>query len=431
MRKINVGIIGFGNIGCGVVKILGLRKSLLTQKIETEIVIKKICDKDLTRKRDLVVDKSLLTTDAHEILNDPGIDIVVELMGGINPAKEFILAALRKGKHVVTANKALLAQDGQELFREAAERGKNIYFEASVGAGIPIIKSVKEGLVANKFNSIIGILNGTSNYILTQMSKEDCSFANALSSAKLKGFAEKDPSFDIQGWDSAHKLVLLTYLAFGKIINLKDIFVEGIEHVSAADIAYAQELGYAIKLLAIAKKENDELEVRVHPTLLPKEHLLSSVDGVFNAIYVSSDLAGELMFYGPGAGQLPAASAVVSDIVDLSQDIKAGLFRPTLNSRPDLSIKGLRKIDEFENKYYIHITAVDKPGVLAKISGILAKFGISIASVTQKERLKSQIVPVVMITHEVKEKNLRGALKMIDHLKDIKDKSVAIRIEGV
>jgi len=431
MRKVNVGIIGFGNIGSGVVKILNMRKSFLAQKIETEIIIKKICDKNLTKIRNVKVDKEILTPDAYEIINDPGIDIVVELMGGINPAKEFILAALKKGKHVVTANKALLAEHGSELFQESAERGKNIYFEASVGAGIPIIKSIKEGLVANKFNSIFGIVNGTSNYVLTQMSKENCSFDKALSDAKLKGFAESDPTFDIQGIDSAHKLALLTYLAFGKIVNLKDIFIEGIAQISASDIAYAKELGYSIKLLAIAKKEIDELEVRVHPTLLPKDHMLSSVEGVFNAIYVCSDLAGNLMFYGPGAGQLPAASAVVSDIVDLAQDIKAGLFRSTLNSRDDNSIKGLRKIDEFENKYYIRITAVDKPGVLAKISGILAKFGISIASVTQKEKLKSHVVPVVMITHEVKEKNLRSALKMIDQLTEIKDKSVAIRIEGV
>ncbi|MDD5097161.1 MAG: homoserine dehydrogenase, partial [Candidatus Omnitrophica bacterium] len=302
---------------------------------------------------------------------------------------------------------------------------------ASVGAGIPIIKSIKEGLVANKFSAVFGILNGTSNYVLTQMSKENCTFANALSAAQAKGFAEKDPSLDIQGIDSAHKLVLLTYLTFGKIVNLKDIFIEGISRVSLADINYAKELGYTIKLLAIAKKEADELEVRVHPTFLPEEHLLASVDGVFNAIYVSSDLAGDLMFYGPGAGQLSAASAVVSDIVDLTQDIKAGLFRPTLNTIEDNLIKGLRKIDDFENKYYIRVMAVDKPGVLAKISGILAKYGISIASVTQKEKLKSQVVPVVMITHQVTEKNLRSALKMIDKLTDIKEKSIAIRIEGV
>ncbi|MFA4992425.1 MAG: homoserine dehydrogenase [Candidatus Omnitrophota bacterium] len=431
MRRINVGLIGFGNIGCGVIKILQQRKSLLAQKIGIEIAIKRICDKDLTSKRDVLVDKSCLSHNASEIINDPQIDIIVELIGGINPAKEFILAALKKGKHVVTANKALLAEHGNELFTVAKERGKNIYFEASVGAGIPIIKSIKEGLVANKFSSIFGIVNGTSNYVLTQMSKDNCSLSAAIKSAKTKGFAEKNPTFDIEGIDSAHKLVLLTYLAFGRIVSLKDIFIEGISQISASDIAYAKELGYEIKLLAIVKKESDELEVRVHPTFLPCEHLLSSVDGVFNAIYVSSDLAGDLMFYGPGAGQLSAASAVVSDIVDLTQDIKAGLFRTTLNSIEDGSIKGLRKINEFENKYYIRIMAVDKPGVLAKISGILAKFGISIASVTQKERLKSQVVPVVMVTHEVKEKNLRGALKMIDNLKDIKEKSVVIRIEGV
>jgi len=431
MRKINIGLIGFGNIGCGVVKILQQRKTLLAQKIGIEIVIKKICDKNLTLKRDVTVDKSCLEPDVNKILNDPQIDIIVELIGGINPAKEFILAALKKGKHVVTANKALLAEYGNELFAHANERGKNIYFEASVGAGIPIIKAIKEGLVANKFSSVFGIVNGTSNYVLTQMSKENCSLSAAIKSAKDKGFAEKDPTLDIEGIDSAHKLVLLTYLAFGRIVGLKDIFIEGISQISASDIAYAKDLGYEIKLLAIVKKEGSELEVRVHPTLLPCQHLLSSVDGVFNAIYVSSDLAGDLMFYGPGAGQLSAASAVVSDIVDLTQDIKAGLFRPTLNSIEDASIKGLRQIGEFENKYYIRIMAVDKPGVLAKISGILAKFGISIASVTQKERLKSQVVPVVMVTHEVKEKNLSGALKMIDKLGEIKEKSVAIRIEGV
>ena len=431
MRKINIGLIGFGNIGCGVVKILQQRKTLLSQKTGIELVIKKICDRDLTSKRDVAVDKSLLTRNVDEILNDPQIDIVVELVGGIHPAKEFIIAALKKGKHVVTANKALLAEHGNEIFAEATQRGKSIYFEASVGAGIPIIKSIKEGLVANKFNCIFGIVNGTSNYVLSQMSKEGCTFSNALKSAQAKGFAEKDPTLDISGIDSAHKLVLLTYLTFGKLVPSKDIFIEGISQISSADIAYAKDLGYSIKLLAIAKKEVDELEVRVHPTLLPQEHLLASVDGVFNAIYASSDLAGDLMFYGPGAGQLAAASAVVSDVVDLAQGIMAGLFRSTLNIIPDNSVKGLRKISEFENKYYIRIMAVDKPGVLAKVAGILSKFGISIASVTQKERLKSQFVPVVMVTHEVKEKNLRGALKMIDKLTEIKEKSVAIRIEGV
>jgi homoserine dehydrogenase len=263
------------------------------------------------------------------------------------------------------------------------------------------------------------------------MSNNNCTFSEALREAKLKGFAEKDPALDIEGIDSAHKLILLTYLCFGRLVNLDDIFIEGISQISLADVSYAKELGLKIKLLAIAKKESDNLEVRVHPTLIPAQHLLSSVDGVFNAIYVSSDLAGDLLFYGPGAGQISAASAVIADLVDLTQDIKAGLFRPTLNISPDKSIKRLRRIDDIESRYYIRFMALDKPGVLAKISGVLAKFGISIASVTQKERRKAQVVPIVMIIHDAKEKNLRSALETIDRLDVIKQKSVAIRMEEV
>jgi homoserine dehydrogenase len=431
MNKINVGLIGFGNVGSGVVKILRNRKTFLSEKIGVDINIKKICDKNITAKRNILVDKSLLTTNPQEILSDPHIDIVVELVGSIHPAKEFIVEALKKGKNIVTANKALLAQEGRELFALAQDRQKNIYFEASVGAGIPIIKSLREGLVANKFSNIFGIVNGTSNFILSQMSNNNCSFLDALGEARAKGFAEKDPGLDIDGIDSAHKLILLVYLCFGSLLNLQDIFVEGISRISLADINYAKELGFEIKLLAIAKKETDELEARVHPTLIPKGHLLSSVSGINNAIYVSCDLAGELLFYGPGAGQMSAASAVVSDLVDLTQDIKAGLFRPTLNINADASIKKLRKIDDVASRYYIRFMALDKPGVLANISGVLSKYGISIASVTQKERRRTQVVPIVMIIHEAKEKNLRQALNIIDRLNVIKEKSVAIRMEEV
>jgi len=431
MKKINIGLIGFGNVGSGVVKILRERRSLLNEKIGLDIDIARICDQDLTSKRNVSVNKNLLTRETKDIIDDPKIDIVVELIGGIHPAKELIIEALKKGKHVVTANKALLASSGQELFTEASDRGKSIYFEASVGAGIPIIKSLREGLVANRFNSIFGILNGTSNYILSSMSKNNCNFEAALKEARIKGFAEKDPSLDIEGLDSAHKLVLLTYLSFGRFVNLKDIFVEGISRISLADINYAKELGFEIKLLAIAKKENEDLEVRVHPTLIPAKHLLSSVDGVFNAIYVSSDLAGNLLFYGPGAGQSCAASAVVSDLVDLTQGIKAGLFRTTLNTVMDKAIKKLRKTDDFESRYYIRFMAMDKPGVLARVSGILAKSGISIASVTQKERSKTQVVPIVMLIHEAKEKDLRNALNIISHMEAIKEKPIAIRMEEV
>ncbi|MDD5246778.1 MAG: homoserine dehydrogenase [Candidatus Omnitrophica bacterium] len=429
MKKMNIGLIGFGNVGSGVVKILREKKNFLAEKIGVEINIKKICDKDILSKRNVSIDKGLLTSKASEIIDDPQIDIVVELIGGINPAKEFISGALKSGKNVVTANKALLAQNGKELFALARDRGKNIYFEASVGAGIPIIKSLREGLVANRFNNIFGIVNGTSNFVLSEMSANNRSFPDALKQAKEKGFAEKDPSLDIEGIDSAHKLIILAYLCFGKLVSLQDVFVEGISQVSLADVNYAKELGFEIKLLAIAKKDNNELQVRVHPTLIPRSHLLSSVSGVYNAIYVSTDLAGNLMFYGPGAGQFSAASAVVSDLVDLTQDIKAGLFRSTLNIIEDRSVKKLCRIEDIKGRYYIRFSAIDKPGVLAHVSGILAKFGISIASVTQKERSRSQIVPIVMIVHEAREKELRLALSEIDRLHVVREKSIAIRIE--
>ena len=431
MKKVNIGLIGFGNIGSGVVKILRDKKSLLSEKTGLNLNIKKICDQDITSKRNVSVDKELLTRNPKEIIDDPQIDILVELIGGVHPAREFISEALKKGKNIVTANKALLALHGQELFSEAMDKGKNIYFEASVGAGIPIIKSLREGLVANKFHSILGILNGTSNYILSSMSKNGKTFNEALKEAKEKGFAENDPTLDIEGMDSAHKLILLTYLAFGRLVSIKDVFVEGITHISLADVNYAKELGFEIKLLAIAQREGDSLEVRVHPTLVPEDHLLASVDSMFNAIYVEGDLAGDLLFYGPGAGQLSAASAVVSDIVDLTQEIKAGLFRPMMNIVPDKSVKDLRKIDDSSSRYYIRFTALDKPGVLARISGILAKFGISIASVTQKEKSKAQLVPIVMLIHEAKEKDLRNALNMINRIDAIKEKTIAIRLEEV
>lgn len=431
MKKINIGLIGFGNVGSAVVKILKDKRAFLRDKIGVELCLKRICDKDISSKRFISIDKSLLVSDASLVLNDPQIDIIIELVGGIHPAKEYILAALQKGKYVITANKALLAEEGRELFAQAAERGKAIYFEASCGAGIPIIKALKEGLVANKFLSVFGIVNGTSNFVLSQMSSNNLTFEQALKEAKRLGFAEKDATLDIEGIDSAHKLILLTYLCFGRIIGLKDIFVEGISRISASDLNYAHELGLEVKLLAIAKKEGDELEARVHPTLIPREHLLSSVGGVFNAIYVSSDLAGNLLFYGPGAGNFSAASAVVSDLVDLAQVIKAGMFKPTLNIVADSSVKKLRQIDEIESRYYIRFMVIDKPGVLATISGILGKNGISIASVSQKERKKQATVPIVIVTHEAKEKNLRDALNKIDRLNVVREKSIAIRIEEV
>ena len=431
MKKIYLGLLGFGNVGSGVIKILKARRSLLKNKLGCDLVLKRVCDKNLTSKRDIHLPREILTSDVNQILNDPGIDIVIELIGAIHPAKEFIIQALNKGKYVVTANKALLAEQGKEIFNLARKHGKSIYFEASVGAGIPIIKSLKEGLAADRFKRIFGILNGTSNFILSAMSGRGVDFNQALTQAQKYGFAERDARLDIQGIDSLHKLIVLVYLCFGKLVNLNDVFVDGIQHISLFDVTYAKELGYEIKLLAIAQRQGYELELRVHPTLIPQEHLLAGVKGINNAIYVSTDLAGDLLFFGPGAGKMAAASAVVSDLQDAALDLVAGLFRRKSFAIEDTTLKRLRKIDQTQSRYYIRFMVVDRPGVLAAISSVLAKFDISIASVTQKERRRAKVVPIVMIVHEVKEKNLRLALKKIGGLEVIKQSPVAIRIEQI
>jgi len=431
MKKIYIGLLGFGNIGSGVIKILQTRKSLLRNKLGCDLVLKKVCDKNLTAKRDVSLPREILTSDSRQILNDPAIDIVIELIGGIHPAKEFIIQALNKGKYVVTANKALLAEQGSHIFSLAKQRGKSIYFEASVGAGIPIIKTLREGLSADRVRRIFGILNGTSNFILSAMSEQNIDFVQALNLAKKYGFAERDARLDIQGIDSLHKLVVLVYLCYGKLVNLDDVFVDGIQHISLLDVIYAKELGYQIKLLAIAEKQGSELELRVHPTLIPQEHLLAKVKGINNAIYVSTDLAGDLLFFGPGAGKTAAASAVVSDLQDAVRDLEAGLFRRKSFAIEDKAVKKLRRIDQTESRYYVRFMVVDRPGVLSSISTILAKYDISIASVTQKERKRARIVPIVMIFHEVKERNMRLALEKIENLAVVKEVPVPIRIEQI
>ncbi|MFH1578058.1 MAG: homoserine dehydrogenase [Candidatus Omnitrophota bacterium] len=431
MKKIYLGLLGFGNVGSGVVKILKTRQSLLKKKLGCNLVFKKVCDKDLRSKRGVSLPKGVLTSNAAEIIDDPGIDVVIELIGGIHPAKEYIMQALAKGKYVITANKALLAECGREIFKLANEHGKTVYYEASVGAGIPIIKSLREGLAADRFKRIFGILNGTSNFILSAMLERRISFAQALIQAQKSGFAERNANLDIQGIDSLHKLIVLVYLCFGKLVNLDDVFVSGIEHISLFDVVYAKELGYQIKLLAIAQKEGYELELRVHPTLISQDHLLAKVSGINNAIYVSGDLAGDLLFFGPGAGKTAAASAVVSDLQDAVADLQAGLFRRKFFAVEDTTIRKLRRIDQSQSRYYIRFMAVDRPGVLAVIAGILAKFDISVASVTQKERKRTKVVPIVMIVHEAKEKNLLLALKKIAGLDVVKESPVAIRIEQI
>ncbi len=429
MQKIDIGLVGFGTIGSGVVRLLKNRAGLLEKKIGARIHLKRICDINLRRKRIVQVSPSLLTRDASQILDEPQIKIVVELIGGIHPAKEIVIQALKNKKHVVTANKALLAECAEEIFDVARKNNVRLYFEGSVGGGIPIVKCLREGLIANRLQKIYGIVNGTSNYVLSQMAQEHWDFRRALTVAKQLGYAEKKPSLDLKGMDSAHKLIILVALGFGKWVPLDKIHVEGIDSISLNDIKYAQELGYAIKPLAIAKSERGELELRVQPTLIPRRHLLSSVNGIYNAVYLSADLIGEQVFYGEGAGMFPTASAVVSDIADLAYACKEQAL-PELPQFVDKgNIRRVRKIEEIASRYYIRFMAIDRPGVLAKISGILGQHKISIASVSQKERKRARIVPIVMMTHEANERSLRLALEKIERLETIRRKTVAIRVE--
>ncbi|MBI3320281.1 MAG: homoserine dehydrogenase [Candidatus Omnitrophica bacterium] len=430
VSTVNVGLIGCGTVGMGVARALLEKAHGLERRIGARVVLKRVCDRDARRARALRLPPARVTQDARTILKDPEIQLVVELIGGLQPAKGFILEAMRRGKHVVTANKALLAEAGQELFAAADRYGVDLYFEASVGGGIPIIKALREGLVANEVNAILGIVNGTSNYILTHMRERQLGFHEALMAAKRHGYAERDPSLDVGGHDAAHKLAILTSLGFGTRIRVSEIPTEGINHVTLADIQYADELGYCIKPLAIAKRVDHQLEVRVHPTLLETSHLLANVNGVYNAVYVHGDLVGAQLFYGRGAGQNPAASSVLSDIVDVARNITSGAVRRVPAFCPSQGTMRLRRMDEVETRYYLRFLVIDKPGVLAHIAGVLGRCRISIASVHQKERRAARIVPLVMMTHEAREADVRKALGVIDRLGVVKSKTVAIRTEA-
>ena len=432
MKKINVGIVGFGTVGTGTAKILIENSLLIEERVGIPIVVKTIADHDIEKEREINVDPAILTKDANEILNDPEIDIVVELIGGYGYAKEFILKAIDKGKHVVTANKALLAVHGDEIFRAAYRKGVDIGFEASVGGGIPIIRALKEGLVANRIESIYGIVNGTTNYILTKMTAEGKKFGDVLKKAQEKGYAEADPTFDVEGVDAAHKLAVLISLAYGVRIRFEDIYTEGISKITPLDIEFAREFGYRIKLLAITKDDRGKIEARVHPTMLKESAMLANVDGVFNAIYVTGDAVGSTMFYGRGAGMMPTGSAVVSDIADIARNIikKSHQRVPPLGcSEGCIKDAKVKDISETVNHYYIRFSAMDKPGVLSKISGILGEKNISISSMIQKGRQVGGSVPIVMMTHEAKEKDVRKALDEIDRLPVVHEKTVFIRIE--
>ncbi len=426
---INIGIIGFGTVGSGTVKILLGNSDILRERLGFEINLKRIVARNIRKDRGIEVPEGVLTTDVHAVLDDPDIRIVVELIGGISPAKDYILKAIANGKHVVTANKALLATEGNEIFSAARKAGVEIGFEASVAGGIPIIKVIREGLVANRIKAVYGIINGTSNYILTKMTEENVEFSDALKEAQRLGYAEADPSLDIEGSDSAHKLAILAFLAYGIPFPFKEIYTEGISQISPLDIGFASEFGYKIKLLAIAKSTDGGIELRVHPTMIPKDYLISKVDGPFNAVYIDGDATGSTLYYGRGAGSLPTGSAVVSDIVNIARDI-----RKNVRERLPLIVKTakdvrIKPIEDITSMYYFRFSALDKPGVLSKISGILGNYNISIASVIQKGRKVGEAVPLVVLSHEAKERDVRQALEEIDRLQVVMGKTTFIRVE--
>ena len=432
MKKINVGLLGCGTIGTGVAKILIENKDLLLSRVGAVLNLKYVADIDLETDRGIPFDDGVFISDAFKVVDDPDIDIVVEMIGGQGIAKDLILRAFDNGKPVVTANKALLAGHGNTLFRAAMENGVDLAFEASVGGCMPIIKSLRESLVGNHIRSMAGILNGTCNYILSRSAEDGSSFEDVLAEAQKNGFAEADPTLDIEGIDTAHKLAILTSLAYGMEINYKDIYIEGISKITPMDIEFAREFGYRIKLLAITKDTGDAVEARVHPTMIPFTNPLSGVNGVLNAVTITGDAVGDMMLYGYGAGMMPTASAVVGDIADIARNLLSNTKSriPLLSYQMDRIRKiPVRRIDEIIIHYYFRFSALDRPGVLSKISGILGDNEISIKSVQQKGRKTNGAVPIVMLTHLAREADVQKALTEILNLDVVSDRPVLMRIE--
>lgn len=432
MKDINIGLLGFGTIGTGVVKLLAGNGLLIEEKLGARLRLKRIADLDITTDRGVPVAAGVLSNSADAVLTDPDISVVIELIGGYEPARSFVLRAIENGKHVVTANKALLALHGREIYAAAAKKGVEVLYEAAVGGGIPVLSAIRGNLAANNFFTVLGILNGTCNYILTRMTQDGADFAEVLKKAQELGYAEADPTFDIEGIDTAHKLSLLLSLCFGTRVEFKDIHTEGISQISGLDINFARDFGYKIKLLAIGKRDGERIEARVHPTMIPVNYPLADVDGAFNAIRLTGDFVGPVMLYGRGAGMDPTASAVVGDVMEISRNILAGIGRRTaplgyLDERVrDLPIK---PIGEIVSKYYIRFSVVDKPGVIARIAGELGKNGISIESMIQTARSVQESVPIVIMTHEAREMDVRKALAEIDSYDIVREKSNLIRIE--
>ncbi len=433
MNSVNIGLIGAGTIGCGVYKTISENTDIIEKRTGIKLNIKKVADLDIKRKRPVRIPKKLFTTDAHELIDDESISIIIELIGGTTAARELVLGAIRSGKNVVTANKALLAHHGDEIFREAAANGVHVAFEASVGGGIPVIKATHESYVANNILSIHGIMNGTCNYILHNMSEQKKGFDEMLERAQEEGYAEADPSFDIDGIDAAHKLSILIMLAYGFFPKFDDIYVEGIRNISSTDINFTEQLGYRIKLLAIAKLTDAGIQAGVYPALIRKDTQLADVKDAFNAIHIVGDKVGPTMFYGMGAGMLPTASAVVGDLVSIAKTVQNGSqqFPPMLYSE-DGGRRTIVGTDRLTGRYYLRFQVEDKPGTLGKITTVLGKCGISIESIIQRTReTNGGEVPIIIMTHESSEKNLRKALERIKKSMTSVADAIFLRIEEI
>ena len=432
MSQINVGIIGFGTVGAGTYELLVSNREIIAKRVGTKVVVRKIADLDTESDRGVPFGQDLLTTDAMDLINDPDIDIVVELMGGLKTAADYILKAMDSGKHVVTANKALLAERGEEIYQTTRRCGVSLGFEASVGGGIPILNAMKRGLSANRIQTIMGILNGTSNYILTGMTRKGLPYDQVVKEAVELGFAEDPPTLDVDGTDAAHKLAILISIAFGSPASFSEIYREGIVDLTPDDLRYASEFGYSVKLLAVARDLGDRMDARVHPAMIPENHILANVNDAYNAIYLEGDFVGQNLYYGLGAGRRTTASAVVSDIIGLARQIRLGnrgLIPPLAHElAPGRDIL-IQPIENLTSPYYFRFSALDRPGVLSKIAGVLGEHNISISSVIQKGREVNRAVPIVMLTHEARESDVQKALSLMDDLDILTDRTIMMRVE--
>jgi homoserine dehydrogenase len=432
MKTIQVGLLGCGTVGTGVARLLLGEADLIRARMGADFRLKWVADIDTRTDRGVRFDDGVLMSDAFRVVNDPEVDIVIEMIGGETIARDLILKAIANGKHVVTANKALLAKHGRAIFQAAAARGVDVAFEASVGGCMPVIKTLRESLAGNRIHYMTGILNGTCNYILSRITDEGIAFAEALKQAQAEGYAEADPTLDVEGYDTAHKLAIVTALAYGTEVDFDDIYIEGISRVTPLDIAYACQFGYRIKLLAISKHAEGAIEARVHPTMIPEANLLSTISGPLNALTIAGHAAGEILLYGRGAGMMPTASAVLGDLVDLGRNLIFGAPGrvPLLAFQPgSIGRIPLRPMAEIQTHYYIRLQVLDQPGVLSRVSGILGDLGISIQSVHQKGRKSQGAVPVVMMTHLARESDMQEALRRIQELGVVDEEPMLIRVE--